>query len=87
MASVEEIQVKIVEPLRALYRVPIGIEDPEKALVEYTKASKNIPGHLLDGAWERVVATHKRRDWPTISELIMASGHAGSVKATAAMSA
>lgn len=87
MASVEEIQVKIVEPMRALYRVPFGIEDPEKALVEYTKALKNIPGQLLEGAWDRVVATHKRRDWPTISELIMASGYAGSVKAAAAIPA
>lgn len=83
MASIEEIQSKVVEPMRALYRVPFGIEEPERALVEYTKALKAIPGQLLEGAWDRVVATHKRRDWPTISELIMASGYAGAVKANA----
>ena len=83
MASVEEIQSKVVEPMRALFRVPFGIEDPEKALLEYVRALKNMPGHLLDGAWDRVIATHKRRDWPTISELISASGHASAVKANA----
>lgn len=83
MASTDEIQAKIIEPMRALYRVPFGIEDPERALVEYTKALKSVPGHLLDGAWERVVATHKKRDWPTISELLMATGHTEAAKVRA----
>jgi hypothetical protein len=83
MASVEEIQAKIVEPMRALFRVPFGIEDPERALLEYVRALKNVPGHLLEGAWERVVATAKKRDWPTISEILLATGYVSEAKARA----
>lgn len=79
MASTEEIQKYIIEPMRALYRVPFGIEDPERALVEYTKALKSIPGNSLEGGWSRIIATHKKRDWPTISELITEIGRAEAV--------
>jgi hypothetical protein len=83
MASVEEIQAKIIEPMRALFRVPFGIEDPERALLEYVRALKNVPGHLLEGAWERVVSTAKKRDWPTISEILLATGYVSDAKARA----
>lgn len=81
MASTDEIHAKIVGPMRALFRVPFGIDDPERALVEYTKALKSASGDAMAQAWDRLVATHKRRDWPTISEIISAIDHTESLSA------
>jgi hypothetical protein len=85
MASTDEIKAIIIEPMRALYRVPFGIEDPERALVEYARALKNIPGHLLAPGWEKIIATHKDRSWPTIAEMIKACGNASADQSRASV--
>lgn len=74
MASVEELTQKLLNPMQALYRVPYGIQDHERALSEYARALIGLPGHLLDAAWSRLVASHKRRDWPSVSEILEAAG-------------
>jgi hypothetical protein len=70
MSSSEEVQSIILEPMRALYRVPFGIEDPERALVEYARVLRNHSTANLQAGWNAIVLSHKRRDWPSIYEFI-----------------
>lgn len=70
MASTEEIQGEILEPMRALFRVPFGIEDPERGLTEYARVLRRHDVATLREGWERIINQHKRRDWPSIYEFI-----------------
>jgi hypothetical protein len=69
MASTAEISAVILEPMRALYRTPHGVESVEDALGEYAKVLKRWTIDELELGWEFAVAKHKRRDWPSIYEL------------------
>lgn len=70
MASIEEVQAAVLEPMRSLFRVPFGIEDPEAALAQYAKTLTRFSGDSLRAGWERVVELHKKRDWPPIADLL-----------------
>lgn len=69
MASTTEISLVILEPMRALYRAPFGIESVEDSLAEYAKVLKRWTIDELEIGWSYAVAKHKRRDWPSIYEL------------------
>ena len=70
MASLDEINSEILEPMRALFRVPFGIEDPERALVEYAHVLRHHTPAILKAGWAEMVLKHKRRDWPSIFEFM-----------------
>lgn len=69
MASVEEVETEILNPMRALYRVPHGVEDPTAALVEYAKVLCRFEYFELVRAWQHLTIHHKRRDWPSIPDI------------------
>ena len=69
MATVSEISETILEPMRAMYRMPRGIEDADKALSEYAKALKRWTIDELESGFNRIKDNYKRRDWPSIWEL------------------
>ena len=70
MASRDEIETEILQPMRSLFRVPFGIEDPERALVEYANVLRRHSVSMLKTGWARMVETYRRRDWPSIYEFI-----------------
>lgn len=69
MATVEQVEMEVLEPMKSLYRVPHGIDDPARALVEYVKVLTRFGQAELSEGWQRIIATHKRRDWPTIWDI------------------
>lgn len=70
MASSDEVQVEIIEPMRALFRVPFGIEDPERALTEYVRSLRRYSAAVLKAGWARMIEKYKRRDWPAIRDFV-----------------
>lgn len=69
MATTAEISAVILEPMRALFRTPYGIESVEDALGEYAKILKRWTIDELELGWHYAIAKHTRRDWPSIYEL------------------
>ena len=55
MASTEQVRDEILEPMRALFRVPFGIEDPERALLEYARTLRRYSVETLKAGWSRII--------------------------------
>jgi hypothetical protein len=70
MATTEQIQTEVLEPMRSLFRVPFGIESPEEALGQYAKALTRFSVETLRAGWGRLVETHRKRDWPSIADML-----------------
>lgn len=70
MASTEQVKTEILEPMRALFRVPFGIEDPERGLLEYGRVLRRYSPETLKAGWSRIIEKYKRRDWPSVFEFV-----------------
>ena len=70
MASTDEVDTEILQPMRSLFRVPFGIEAPERALIEYANVLRRHSVMMLRTGWARMLETYRRRDWPSIYEFI-----------------
>jgi len=57
--------------MSALYRVPFGVEEPDKAIEQYASVLAHYSAPTLDEGWKRVLASYKKRDWPSIPEIVI----------------
>lgn len=69
MATPDEVDRYVLQPMQALYRMPYRMEDPEAALAQYGRALTGFKADVLASAWVLLRDRYKKRDWPAISEI------------------
>lgn len=72
MANHDQVRTEILDPMRSLFRVPFGVVDPENGLTQYSIVLSRYSSATLADGWKIIIASYKRRDWPTISDLVEA---------------
>lgn len=68
MASFDEVETLILNPMSALYRRPPEISDPEAAKFEFFKELRQYDSNILRAMWEEMKKEYAGPFWPTLRE-------------------
>lgn len=70
MATSFEVEAEFLSKMKALYRVPYGVQDTDASLAEYAGELSEYPANALREGWIRLKRSYKKRDWPALGEIL-----------------